>query len=85
MPATPGTSAQKEIDPSIHHQNPDRTDDPVNPISSVTHDPFEGIGPQVQTTGSDVKTMYQGDVVVGRLAMGCGTLNPAAAIELQAA
>jgi hypothetical protein len=45
----------------------------------------EGIGPQVQTTGSDVNTMYQGDVVVGRLAMGCGTLNPAAAIELQAA
>ena len=45
----------------------------------------EGIGPQVQTTGSDVKTMYQGDVVVGRLAMGAGTLNPACAIELQAA
>ena len=45
----------------------------------------EGIGPQVQTTGSDVNTMYQGDVVVGRMAMGAGILNPAAAIELQAA
>ena len=45
----------------------------------------EAIGPQVQTTGSDVNTMYQGDIVVGRLAMGCGTLNPAAAIELQSA
>ena len=45
----------------------------------------EGIGPSVQTTGSDVKTMYQGDIVVGRLAMGVGTLNPACAIELQAA
>jgi hypothetical protein len=45
----------------------------------------EAIGPQVQTTGSDVHTLYQGDVIVGRLAMGCGTLNPAAAIELQAA
>ena len=44
----------------------------------------EGIGPQVQTTGSDVKTMYQGDVIVGRLAMGAGILNPAAAIELTA-
>jgi len=43
----------------------------------------EAIGPQVQTTGADVKTMYQGDVVVGRLAMGAGILNPAAAIELQ--
>ena len=45
----------------------------------------QGIGPQVQTTGSDVRTMYQGDIVVGRLAMGVGTLNPACAIELQAA
>ena len=44
----------------------------------------EAIGPQVQTTGSDVHTLYQGDVMVGRLAMGCGTLNPACAIELQA-
>jgi hypothetical protein len=45
----------------------------------------EGIGPSVQTTGADVKTMYQGDIIVGRLAMGVGTLNPACAIELQAA
>jgi len=44
-----------------------------------------GIGPSVQTTGADVRTMYQGDIIVGRLAMGVGTLNPAAAIELQAA
>jgi hypothetical protein len=43
------------------------------------------IGPQVQTTGSDVRAMYQGDLIIGRLAMGAGTLNPAAAIELQAA
>jgi hypothetical protein len=42
------------------------------------------VGPQVQTTGSDVRTMYQGDIIVGRMAMGVGTLNPAAAIELQA-
>jgi hypothetical protein len=45
----------------------------------------EAIGPSVQTTGADVRTMYQGDIIVGRLAMGCGTLNPAAAIELQSA
>ena len=45
----------------------------------------EAIGPQVQTTGADVKTMYQGDLIVGRLAMGAGTLNPAAAIEIQTA
>jgi len=44
----------------------------------------EGIGPQVQTTGSDVHTMYQGDIIVGRMAMGADWLNPAAAIELTA-
>ena len=41
--------------------------------------------PQVQTTSGDVNVMYQGALIVGRLAMGVGTLNPAAAIELQAA
>jgi hypothetical protein len=45
----------------------------------------EAIGPQVQVTNGDVSVLYQGDVIVGRLAMGCGTLNPAAAIELQSA
>ena len=45
----------------------------------------EGIGPSVQTTGGDVKAMYQGDMIIGRLAMGADWLNPAAAIELQAA
>jgi len=44
----------------------------------------EAIGPSVQTTGSDVRTMYQGDLIVGRVAMGAGTLNPQCAIELQA-
>ena len=41
------------------------------------------IGPSVQVTSGDVSVMYQGDLIVGRQAMGCGTLNPAAAIELQ--
>ena len=45
----------------------------------------EAMAPSVQTTSGDVSVMYQGDLIVGRLAMGCGTLNPAAAIELQAA
>ncbi len=45
----------------------------------------EAIGPQVQVTGGDVSVLYQGDVLVGRLAMGCGTLNPAGAIELTSA
>jgi len=42
----------------------------------------EAIGPQVQVTSGDVSVLYQGDVIVGRLAMGASTLNPAAAIEL---
>ena len=44
----------------------------------------EAIGPSVQTTGGDIKAMYQGDLIIGRLAMGCDWLNPAAAIELTA-
>ena len=43
MPETPGTSARKVIDPSISHQNPDRSTDPANPIASSTFDPFFGI------------------------------------------
>ena len=45
----------------------------------------QGIGPSIQTTGGDVKAMYQGDLIIGRLAMGADWLNPAAAIELQSA
>lgn len=44
----------------------------------------EAIGPSVQTTGSEIRAMYQGDLIISRLAMGAGTLNPAAAIELVA-
>ena len=42
----------------------------------------EAIGPQVQTTSGDVSVIYQGDVILGRLAMGAAPLNPAAAVEL---
>jgi len=45
----------------------------------------EAIGPQVQVTSGDVSVLYQGDVIVGRLAMGASHLNPAAAIELTSA
>ena len=45
----------------------------------------EAVGPQVQVTSGDVSVLYQGDVMVGRLAMGGGTLNPAGAIELTSA
>ena len=42
----------------------------------------EAIGPQVQITSGDVSVIYQGDVILGRLAMGADSLNPAAAVEL---
>jgi len=42
----------------------------------------EAIGPQVQVTSGDTSVIYQGDVIVGRLAMGADYLNPAAAVEL---
>ena len=45
----------------------------------------EAVGPQVQVTSGDVSVLYQGDVMVGRLAMGVGTLNHAGAIELTSA
>ena len=43
MPATPGTSARKVIDPSIHCEDKDRNKKPTNPIVSSTQDPFFGI------------------------------------------
>jgi len=44
----------------------------------------EAIGPQVQVTSGDVSVIYQGDVILGRLAMGADYLNPAACVELLA-
>ena len=42
----------------------------------------EAIGPQVQVTSGDVSVIYQGDVLLGRLACGADYINPAAAVEL---
>ena len=42
----------------------------------------EAIGPQVQVTSGDVSVVYQGDVMLGRLACGADYLNPAASVEL---
>lgn len=42
----------------------------------------ESIGPQVQVTSGDVSVIYQGDVMLGRMACGCDYLNPAASVEL---
>ena len=42
----------------------------------------EAIGPQVQVTNGDISVIYQGDVILGRMAMGADYLNPAACVEL---
>ena len=42
----------------------------------------EAIGPQVQVTKGDVSVIYQGDVILGRLALGADYVNPAACVEL---
>ena len=42
----------------------------------------EAISPQVQVTSGDVSVIYQGDVILGRLAMGADFLNPACCVEL---
>jgi len=42
----------------------------------------ETLGPQVQVTSGDVSVVYQGDVILGRLAMGADFVNPAACVEL---
>ena len=44
----------------------------------------EAIGPSVQVTSGDGSVVYQGDVILGRLAMGADSLNPACAVELVA-
>ena len=42
----------------------------------------EAMGPSVQVTSGDINVIYQGDVILGRLAMGADFLNPAACVEL---
>ena len=42
----------------------------------------EAMGPSVQVTNGDINVIYQGDVILGRLAMGADFLNPAACVEL---
>ena len=45
----------------------------------------EAIAPSIETTSGDFKIQYQGDLVVGKLAMGADTLRVSVAGSLQAA
>jgi hypothetical protein len=42
-----------------------------------------GIGPSVETTGADTKVIYQGDVIVGKLALGAGPVRVSVAGEFR--
>ena len=45
----------------------------------------EAIGPSIETTSGDFAVQYQGDLVVGKLALGCDTLRVSVAGSIQAA
>jgi hypothetical protein len=45
----------------------------------------EAIGPSIETTSGDFHVQYQGDLIVGKMAMGCDTLRVSVAGSLQAA
>lgn len=45
----------------------------------------EGIAPSIQTTSGDFNVQYQGDLIVGRLALGADVLRTSVAGSLQAA
>lgn len=44
----------------------------------------EAIGPSIETTSGDFHVQYQGDLIVGKLAMGVGSLRTSVAGSLQA-
>ena len=80
-----GTAGVQNDDDALHN-NYGATTDFNNSCSLIFQREaagvVEAIAPQVQTTSGDVSVIYQGDVILGRLAMGADYLNPAAAVEL---
>jgi len=45
---------------------------------------IQSVAPQIQTTSGDFNVQYQGDLIVGKLAMGAGSLRTAVAGSFQA-
>ena len=39
----------------------------------------EAVAPSIETTSGDFHVQYQGDLIVGKLAMGCGSLRTSVA------
>jgi hypothetical protein len=44
----------------------------------------EAVAPSIETTSGDFHVQYQGDLIVGKLAMGCGSLRTSVAGSIQA-
>ena len=95
----PGTTSPGNLGDFVEVEMADERSETVNNYGNGTSDfenscglifqkeaagVVEAIGPQVQVTSGDVSVIYQGDVILGRLAMGADYLNPAAAVELYA-
>ena len=80
---TAGTSATKTVN-SYGNGNSDFENSCGLIFQKEAAGVVEAIGPQVQVTSGDISVVYQGDVILGRLAMGADALNPAAAVELYA-
>ena len=78
---TAGTSATKTVN-SYGNGNSDFENSCGLIFQKEAAGVVEAIGPQVQVTSGDISVVYQGDVILGRLAMGADALNPAAAVEL---
>ena len=73
---------------SVTGENNDYTDTNATCAGLIFHRDaagvVEAIGPSIETTSGDFHVQYQGDLIVGKLAMGCGSLRTSVAGSLQA-
>ena len=73
---------------SVAGENNDYDVDMSNLAGLVFHKEAAGclqsVAPQIQTTSGDFNVQYQGDLIVGKLAMGAGSLRTAVAGSFQA-
>ena len=73
---------------SVTGENNDYDVDMSNLAGLVFHKEAAGclqsVAPQIQTTSGDFNVQYQGDLIVGKLAMGAGSLRTAVAGSFQA-
>jgi hypothetical protein len=73
---------------AVSGENNDYTDTNATCCGLVFHKQAAGIvesvSPTIETTSNDFNVQYQGQLIVGKLAMGCGSLDVKVAGSLQA-